>query len=311
LIKNFKNIVNEIKKIEKVTVSVAAAHDEEVLKSIKMIVDNGIANSILVGDKDKIEKICNKIGLSKDVEIIDEKDTKKAALIAVKLVKENKAHLLLKGLINTADYMKAVLDKAVGLRQGKILSHLAAYEVPGNSKILFMTDSGVNISPNKDEKKEILDNAFDALKLLGIDKPKVAVLSANERVNEKMPNTLDAKYLEEYFNKEEYFKGIVEGPIALDVAVSKKSAEHKGIDSKVSGEVDIMLFPDVESGNIWSKSVIYYAKFNFAGVILGATNPVILVSRNDSAETKFNSIALACLLAAKSYKAIGGFYEEK
>ena len=192
-----------------------------------------------------------------------------------------------------------MLDPDAGLRTGRLLGSLAAYQYPGGSKLLFATDTGVNILPNFEEKKQLLQSAFEAMQKLGIDSPKVACLAANENVNPKMPSTVDARQLQEYFTADPDFTGIIEGPVAMDVAVSAEAAHHKGLDSKVAGDVDLLLFSSVDSGNIWSKSLIHFAKFSMANVILGATNPVILVSRADTAEIKLNSIAMACLLAAK------------
>ena len=300
MIKNFKEIREEVKKGSPATISVAAAHDEEALLCVKSAIDEGIAGGILVGDEPKIRSISEDIGLATDIPVIHETDPVQAALKAVSLVREGKADVFLKGLLNTGDYMKAVLDREAGLRTGRLLSHLAAYEVPGSDKLLFAADTGINIAPDFDALKQIMDNSFDALKLMGLDSPKTALMAANERVNPKIQYTADAKALAEYYSAEPSFTGVVEGPVAIDVAYSKEAAAHKGIESKVSGDVDLYIVPDMQTGNIWSKSVILYGKFNFAGVILGASNPVILVSRSDDAETKLNSIAFGCFLAQKA-----------
>jgi phosphate butyryltransferase len=163
-----------------------------------------------------------------------------------------------------------------------------------------MTDGGMIPYPTLEEKKDILANTLEALKAIGIDAPKVAALAANELVNPKMPATVDAKALSDYYTADENFKGIVEGPISMDVALSAQAAHHKGLDSKIAGDVDVFLVPSIEVGNILSKALIHYAGFKLAGLVLGAKRPVILVSRADDAEVKLNSIALACLLAAKS-----------
>lgn len=220
-------------------------------------------------------------------------------MTAVKLIRDGEAQILMKGILNTSDYLKAVLNPEVGLRTGRLLGSFAAFQYPGGSKLLFATDTGVNIQPDYEDKKQLLQSAFSALKKMGIDSPKVACLAANENVNPKMPSTVDARQLQEYFSADPDFTGIVEGPVAMDVAVSAEAARHKGIDSKVAGDVDLLLFPGVDAGNIWSKSLAHYAKFSMANVILGATHPVILVSRSDTAQVKLDSIALACLLAAK------------
>ncbi len=298
MIRSFEDLYDKISKMPRMTISVANAQDKEALLCVKEAMDIGIADGILVGDESLIRPMLAEVGLPEDIRIINETDPKQAALTAVKIIRDGEAQVLLKGLLNTADYLKAVLNADVGLRTGRLLSHLAAFEVPGQNKLLYATDTGMNVMPNYDEKLQILQNAFIALKALGIDSPNVACLTANENVNPKMPSTVDAKMLADYFTADPTFTGIVEGPIAMDVATNPEAAHHKGIDSKVSGKVDLMLFSSVDSGNIWSKSLLFYAGFKMAGVILGATNPIVLVSRADTAKTKLDSIALACLIAA-------------
>ena len=300
MIHNFEELYDAIKQYRRVTISVAAAQDKEALLCVKAAYEQDIANAILVGDERLIRPMAAEIGLPEDIRIVNEPDLKQAALTAVKLIHDGEAQILLKGILNTSDYLKAVLNPDVGLRTGRLLGSFAAYQYPGGSKLLFATDTGVNILPNVEEKKQLLQSAFEALKKLGIDSPKVACLAANENVNPKMPSTVDARELQDYFTADPNFTGIIEGPVAMDIAVSAEAAHHKGLDSKVAGDVDLLLFSSVDSGNIWSKSLIHFAKFTMANVILGATNPIILVSRADTAEIKLNSIAMACLLAARS-----------
>ncbi len=298
MIHNFEELYAAIKQYDRVTISVAAAQDKEALLCVKAAYEKGIANAILVGDESLIRPLVIELGLPADIRIVNEPDVKQSALTAVKLIHDGEADILLKGILNTSDYLKAVLNPDVGLRTGRLLGSLSAYQYPGGKKLLFATDTGVNILPDVEEKKQLLYSAFEALKKLGIDSPKVACLAANENVNPKMPSTVDGRQLAEYFTADKSFTGIVEGPVAMDVAVSAEAAHHKGLDSKVAGDVDLLLFSSVDSGNIWSKSLIHFANFSMANVILGATNPVILVSRADTAEIKLNSIAMACLLAA-------------
>lgn len=298
MVSSFQEIIDEVRKSKQITISVAAAQDEEVLLCVKAALEQGIAQSILVGDEALIRPLVTKLDLPETIRIIHEPDLRKAALTAVSLVRSGEAQVLLKGLLNTSDYLKAVLNPEVGLRKGRLLSHLAAYEVPGSMKLVFSTDTGINIAPNLEEKIAILDNALEAMKVIGIDSPNVAVMAANELVNPKMQGTVDAKALLDKYTADSSFTGIIEGPIAMDVAASPEAAKHKGIDSKISGDVDLFMMPDLEAGNIWSKALIFYAHFKMAGVILGATNPIVLVSRADNAETKLNSIALACFVAA-------------
>ena len=296
--KNFNELHAAAEKLGKVTVSVAVAQDKEVLEAVLTASKKGLIDAVLVGDETMIRKIMDEIGME-DVPVINEPDEEAAALKAVELVHDGKAHVLMKGLVNTSVFMKAVLDKEKGLRTGKILSHLAVFEIPGEKKLLFKTDGGMNIAPDLNDKKEILASSIEAVKKLGISEPKVAALAANEKVSESMPVTIDCAALVEMESKGEIPHCIIEGPIAMDVALNKEAAKHKGIESKISGDVDIILVPEIETGNVIGKMLVYYAKAQIAGVILGASNPIIMVSRADTAEAKVNSIILAGLLATR------------
>lgn len=296
---NYNEILEEIKSRGQVIVSVAVAQDKEVLTAIKLAQEAGIAQAILVGDAQLITPMLIEVGLSADTQIIHEPDTRKAALQAVSLVRNGKAQVLMKGLINSSDFLRAVLDKEAGLRTGRLLSHLATFEVPGQEKIIFVTDGGMNIAPTLQEKKDILVNSMLALHSMGIENPHVAVLTANEVVNHKMPATVDGEMLAEMSRAGELPSGIVEGPISLDVAISSEAARHKGIKSQISGKVDLFLVPTIEAGNIFGKSLIYFANGKMAGIILGATHPIVMTSRAETPEGKLNSIALACLVKSK------------
>ena len=296
---NYSQILERIKRCGQVIVSVAVAQDKEVLTAIKLAHDAGIAQAILVGDAHLISPMLMEVGLSADTQIIHEPDIIKAALKAVSLVRNGQAQVLMKGLINSSDFLRAVLDKEQGLRTGRMLSHLAAFEVPGQQKLIFVTDGGMNIAPTLQDKKDILINAMLALHAMGIENPHVAVLTANEVVSNKMPATVDAESLAEMSRAGELPRGIVEGPISLDVAISLEAMRHKGIDSKVSGNVDLILVSTIEVGNILGKALIYFANSKMAGIILGATHPIVLTSRVETPEGKLNSIALACLVNSK------------
>lgn len=300
MIRNFKEVIDKARALGRTTVSVAAAQDMEILKAVKAAYDEGIADGILVGDAGIIKPMAEEIGLPESVRIIDEPDMDMAALKAVSLVKEGEAGILVKGLINSSNFLRAALNEEWGLRTGRILNHLAAFEIPGEKKLVFHADGGMNIAPNLEQKKGILINTIETLNSIGIENPKVAVLAANEQVNPKMPVTLDAKALVEMAEAGELPPCIIEGPIAMDVAARREAAEHKGIDSRISGDVDIFLVPDIEAGNMIGKTLVCYAKAKIGGVIIGATHPMVLVSRSDSAEAKLNSIALACLIANMS-----------
>jgi len=297
MLSNFIQTRTEARKRGRVTLSVAVAQDVEVLTAVKDAYLEGFADAILVGDENLIRPICERLEMTGYTEIIHEPDPDKAALVAVEQVRHGEAEVLMKGLINTGNFMKAALNTEVGLRSGKILSHLAAFEIPGEHKLVFHTDGGINIAPTVDEKRQILVNAVEALHALGIEQPKVAVLAANEQVNPKMQATVDARAMQEMSERGELPACLVEGPIAMDVAASAEAARHKGIQSTISGDVDLFLVPSIEAGNLVGKTLVHYAGAKIAGVILGATHPIVMVSRSDNAEAKLNSIALACLIA--------------
>lgn len=292
---NYRQVVEAARAKGPAVISVAVAQDREVLEAVKLAYDEGIASAILVGDAKQIKLLAEEAGLPSDVRIVNETDNALAALKAVSLVHNGEAQVLMKGLINSSEFLRAVLNKDAGLRTGRLLSHLAVFEIPGQEKLLFVTDGGMNIAPSLEEKKDILINAMLALNDMGLVKPHVAVLTANELVNPKMPATVDAKALADMSISGALPPGIVEGPIALDVAVSAEAARHKNIASQVAGKVDLMLVPNIETGNAIGKTLIYYAGAKMAGLVLGAATPVIMTSRAETAEGKLNSIALACL----------------
>ncbi len=297
MLQNFNEVLAWARRPGRMAISVAAAQDKDVLQAVKLAQDNGLARPLLVGDAAAIRPLMVEVGLPADTPVIDEKDMNKAALTAVSLVRKGEAQVVMKGLINTSDFLKAVLNAEVGLRTGRLLSHLAVFEAPGEPKLLFQTDGGMNIAPTLAEKKDILVNAMLAMRALGIEHPNVAVLTANEQVNPRMPATTDAQALVAMAEAGELPPGIVEGPIAFDVAMNPEAARHKGLTSRISGQVDLMLMPNIETGNALGKAILYYGKAKMAGIVLGATNPIVLTSRSETAEGKLYSIALACLAA--------------
>lgn len=303
MIQNMKDIIKFAKERGPKTLAVAAAEDLEVLLAVSEAKKLGIADAILVGDKVKIEEIANAnhIDLS-SYEIIHQNDLQQASLKAVELVSTGKAHMVMKGLVDTSIILKAVLHPDIGLRTGNVLSHTAVFEVPGYDRLIFVTDAAMNIEPDLMTKKQIIENAVEVAHALDLDEPKVAVVCAKEKVNPKMPSTVDAKSLEE-MNKKGEIKGcMVGGPFALDNAVDKKAAKHKGIDHPVAGCADILLVSNIDAGNVLYKSMVFFADTKNAGVIVGAKAPVVLTSRADSDETKLYSIALAVLMAVKKEK---------
>lgn len=283
---------------EKKTISVAAAHDKEVLEAVIEAVKLGIVHAILIGDEEKIKTIANKEGYSLDeLEIIDEKDARLAAAKAVQLVSEGKAQYLMKGMLGTSDLLKAVLNKEANLKKEELLSHVMVYEVENYHKLIMLTDGGMVPYPELKEKIQIINNAVKLCSSLGIDKPKVAPICAVEVVNPSMQATVDASVLSQ-MNKRGQIKGcLIDGPLGLDNAISCEAARHKGIISEVAGDADVLLVPNIESGNFLGKALTYFAKAENAGVIVGAKCPVVLVSRADSSRSKLYSIALGAILA--------------
>jgi len=302
VLRNFAEVLSKAQTFGRVTISVAAAQDKDVLQAIKAAHDAGLATAILVGDEAAITPLLAAVGLPADTPVVHEPDDAKAALVAVSLVRQGKAGILMKGLLNSSDFLRAVLHPTEGLRTGRLLSHLSAYEIPGEEKLVFHSDGGMNIAPTLAEKKDILINAMLALGALGIACPHVAVLTANEVVNPKMPATVDAKALADMGAAGQLPAGVVEGPIAMDVALNPEAAKHKGLVSAVSGKVDLFLMPNIETGNAVGKALMYYANAVMAGIVIGATHPVVMTSRAETAQGKLNSIALAALAAGGARK---------
>ena len=300
MLKSFSEVLAAAKQGPRRTIAVAVAQDADVLAAIKDAQEAGIAKAILVGDADKIRSIAKEIGFDvSSLEVLDETDNIKAAKLAVSLDREGRAQMLMKGLIGTADILRAVLDKEDGLRTGRMLSHVAVLEVPTYHKLLFMSDGGQNIAPDLMQKAEITQNAVDIARALGIETPKVAVLAALELVNPKMQATVDAAELQAMAERGEIKNCIVKGPIAFDGAISAEAAEHKGIKSEVCGDVDVLVVPYIEVGNVLYKTLVYLANTKVAGLIAGAAAPIVLTSRSDSHEAKLLSIACASVAAGK------------
>jgi phosphate butyryltransferase len=278
-------------------VSVAAAGDAEVIAAVALIVSSGLATPILVGDADKIRALAAAAGLPEGLRIVAATDDAAAARLAAKLVRDGEANVLMKGLVNTSDFLRAVLDRETGIRGDGILSHMAFFEVPGFERLQVQTDGGMNLYPTLAEKVKILDNALGAFHALGVEVPRVAAISANEQVNPKMISSVDAAALAK-MNADGEIKGcLIEGPIALDVALSAEAARHKKIESRIAGETDLFLVPNIDAGNIQGKTLVCCAGAKMAGIVLGARAPIVLASRSDNAESKFHSAVLACAIA--------------
>lgn len=279
-------------------IAVAAAQDAEVISAIKGAYESGLATAILVGDGDGIRQAAQAVDFDlNQVEIVDEPNQVQAARKAVELVRSGKAQMVMKGLLNTADILRAVLDKEIGLRTGRVLSHVAIMEPQGYGRLLLMTDGGMNIAPDLKQKAQLIENAVEVAQKLGISCPKVAVIAAFEQVNPDMPATIEAALLAKMADRGQIKHCIVDGPIALDGAVSPEAAAHKGMQSPVAGQADILLVPVIEVGNVIYKTITYLGQGRVAGVIAGAAAPIILTSRSDTPEAKLHSIATAVLMA--------------
>jgi len=299
--KSFEEILKKAQGMsEKKVISVAVAQDKEVLLSVEEARKEGVIEGILVGDSKKIEELAKELSIDlTNYTIIHEEDLVEASRKAVIEVSSGRADMLMKGLVDTGIVLKAALDREIGLRGKGVLSHVAVFEIENYDRLFFITDAAMNIAPDLETKKKIIDNSVKVARALEIETPKVACICAKEKVNPKMPDTVDAHELEEMNKRGEIENCIVGGPFALDNAVSVEAAKHKGMDHPVAGMADILLAPDIEGGNILYKSISYFAKSKSAGLIVGATAPIILTSRADSEETKLNSIILGAMTAGK------------
>jgi phosphate butyryltransferase len=277
--------------------AIAVAEDEDVLLAVKAATERGIVEPLLVGDKDAITSAAEKAWLDiSHYTLIHEPDKHKACVAAVRIVKERKADILMKGMVSTGVLVKAILDKENGLLNGALLSHIAFFETPHYHKLLCITDAALNIAPDVTDKADIIRNAVKAFHKLGIKQPKVAILAAVETVNPKMEATMHAAILAMMQKRNQIEGCIVDGPLALDNAISAQAADHKGIVSEVAGDADILVTPDLNAGNMLYKSLIFLGGAVTAAVVAGASVPVVLTSRADSDRSKFLSIALAAAM---------------
>ncbi len=303
--RNFSDLLSRLDACDKKILSVAVAQDKAVLEAVQAAKERGIADAILVGDEKKIREIGAELNMNMaDYTIIDETDTVAASLKAVQLVHEGKADMYMKGLLDTKTFLKSVLDKEVGLRTGKPLSHVCVFELPGFDRLLFLTDVAFMPYPTLEDKVNIINYTVDIAKACGIDCPKVAPLAAVEVVNPKMPVTVEAAELTK-MNEEGQITGcIVDGPLSLDIALYKEAAEEKGaLGRKIAGDADILLFPDIHAGNLVYKAIVHMVDAKNGNILMGTKAPVILTSRSDSCEAKVNSIALAAVVAEDLKKA--------
>ena len=297
--KSFGDLVEQVTKCEKKTVSVCCAQDDAVLEAVRAAKEKGIVDAILVGDEAKIREIAASINMDlSDYKIINEPDDIQAALKAVELVHNNKADMYMKGLIDTKHFLKSVLDKEVGLRTGKPLSHVCVFDLPEVDHLLFLTDVAFIPYPTLEDKVNIISNTVEICEACGVKNPKVAPLAAVEVVNPKMPVTVEADELTKMNEAGEIKNCIVDGPLSFDLATCPEAAKHKGAEGrKIVGDADILLFPDIHAGNITYKALVHNTKVVNGNLITGTAAPVILTSRSDTFEVKMNSLVLGAVVA--------------
>ena len=273
---------------------VAAAQDQHSLGAVVRAWHDNIVEPVLVGDQENIRTVCAENNYNIDgLTIINEPDIEAAVRTAVMMVSNREGDILMKGKVGTSTLLKSVLNKEWGLRTGNLLSHFALFEVETYPKVIAVTDVAMNIAPDLQDKISIINNSVACLLKLGYKMPKVAILGAVEMVNENMKATLDAALLSKMNQRDQIKNCIIDGPLSFDNAVSYESARHKGIRSEVAGDTDILLMPDIEVGNVLYKSLVFFAKAKVASMILGASAPIVLTSRSDSEQAKYDSILLS------------------
>lgn len=294
---NFDQLLSFVRSKEKKKLAIAFAEGEEIVEAVKQATEEDILQAVLIGEGAKIMDHCQKLNFDLNkVEIIDAKDPKLACQLAVELVKRKKADMLMKGKVDTPTLLKAVLDKETGLRTGGLLSHVAVVEVENYHKVMLVTDGGININPDVNKKIDILKNAIEVAKKLGIQKPKVSCLTAVELVNPEMQETVDAAVLVKMAERGDIKDVIIDGPVAFDIAIDLQAARMKGIISPIAGDTDIFLVPNIAAGNIFVKALIYLAKAKVGGIVVGGGVPIVLLSRSDTAAMKLYSMALGAAI---------------
>jgi phosphate butyryltransferase len=279
-------------------IAVAAAHDLDVIAALKEAEQSRLAEGVFVGDSPKIRAMADEIGFRiPESRIIHEPDPAMAAKRAIGLVRDGKAELLMKGRISTATLIKAVLDRETGLRGQRLLSQVIVFEIPGFNRLMLMTDAALSIAPTLEQKADICRNAISVAHAIGIETPNLAALCALETVNADMPATLDAAGLAAMNRRGQITGAYIEGPIAMDAPLSRFAAERKGIDSPIVENTDIFMAPNIEAANILYRAILYFARGESGGIVVGARVPLILLSRAESPATKIRSIAIGILVA--------------
>lgn len=298
-IRSFDELIAKVKKSpDKKRMAVAVAGDRHTLEAVVHARQEGIIDPVLIGDKgvilDTLSELKEQVP---EEDIYDVEDLQPACEAAVALVREGKADFLMKGRVDTGVILKEVVNKEHGLGKGGVMSHFTMFEVPGYHKLLLPVDGGMVPYPTLEQKKAIIENTVGTLHSMGYECPKVGVLSCIEKVNPKMPETVEARKLQEMNRRGEITGCVVEGPISYDCAVNKEIAELKGLDSAIAGEVDVLVAPNIHAGNIMGKMLACTCKAKLAGFIVGAKCPIVLTSRGSSAEEKYLSIVISAAAA--------------
>lgn len=300
-VRKLTELVDKVKSLPTMRVAVAAGEDPHTIEAVARGCSEKMIDATLTGDEKRIKEVAKEHDIDPAIFHIEHiPDKRNAAVKAVELVNTGKADFLMKGLMDSAVYMRAILDKEKGLLPpGRTLSHVTILEVPSYHKLLIGTDVAVLIAPDLSQKVEMIGYAVDIAHRFDIECPKVAVIGAVEKVNPKMCATMEAAILTQ-MNRRDQIKGcVVDGPLAMDLALSQESKEIKGVESEVAGDADVLVFPDIEAGNIFYKACVYLANANIAAIVTGAKVPCVLTSRSDSEDSKFYSLALAALMAGK------------
>jgi phosphotransacetylase len=294
----FAPLLDAAAALEAMPTAVAHPCSEPALRSAIDAAERKLIRPILVGPAGKLRSLAASIGVDiAPFRLVDAPHSHAAAEAAVALVRAGEAELLMKGSLHTDELLEAVVDRQHGLRTERRLSHVFLMDVPAYPKLLLITDAAINILPSLEEKRDICQNAIDLARALGISRPKVAILSAVETVNPKIPSTTDAASLCKMADRGQITGGLLDGPLAMDNAISAEAAAVKGIRSEVAGDPDILLVPDLEAGNILAKQLTFMAGADAAGVVLGARVPIVLTSRADNVRARLASCAVAVLLA--------------
>ena len=294
----YEKLLEVCKKLSPVATAVAYPCEESALTAAIEAAEAGLIKPLLVGPADTINALARKLKINlKPYSVVDAPNSRASATKAVELVREGKAEILMKGSLHTDEFLGAIIARETGLRTGRRLSHVFLMDVPTYHKVLIITDAAINIAPALEEKADIVQNAIDLAIALGVAQPKVGILSAVETVTSKIPSTLDAAALCKMADRGQIKGGLLDGPLAFDNAISKAAAKTKGIASAVAGDVDILLAPDLESGNMLAKQLSFLANADSAGLVLGARVPVVLTSRADSVRARLASAGVAVRLA--------------